>query len=190
MSNLANYLVQHSKKYLIFDFDETLFTLEMPWEEYQREMKFRLHQFDPDFSEFEDVHDWENAITKKYGAKVAAIRWNYSAEFEGKYSKNEVQEQYDLTDFIREQGKKYQLFVWTSNMRSTAEPVLEKAGLLSFFSQLVTKGDVLLMKPDPEGFYKIFDPATQKKSKFLMIGNGDHDRDAASAAGIDFWLRP
>lgn len=75
-------------------------------------------------------------------------------------------------------------------MRETVTPILQKSGLLPYFRQLVTKGDVLLMKPNPEGFEKILESQEHKKADFLMVGNSKNDQKAAEASGIDYWMRP
>lgn len=189
MALLADYLHSHPKKHLIFDFDETLFTLHLPWHRYYAELARRLHELDLDFPQEKSVTKLENGMTKKWGEKAAKIRWEYSRRFE-KDNLRGVSELSDLTNFIRDNHNRYSFFLWTSNMRSTVEPILQKNGLLSYFSKLVTKGDVLLMKPDPEGFGLLFDSKVHKKTDFLMIGNSKNDQRAAQAAGIDYWMRP
>lgn len=189
MVSLHSYLQLNSKKNIIFDFDETLFTLHLPWHLYYAELARQLYELDPDFPKERSVNKLENGITKMWGRKAAEIRWRYSRQFEHDNLRG-VTELHDLTGFIRENHKVYDFFLWTSNMRETVEPILQKNGLLPYFRQLVTKGDVLLMKPYPEGFDLIFDPTLQKKEDFLMIGNSPNDKKAAEAASIDFWMRP
>lgn len=189
MNTLEAVLQKHPKKYLIFDFDETLFTLHLNWERYFSEMSNRLYALDPTYSQERSSTKLENGITQKLGRVAAEVRWEYSRQFE-KDNLRGVSELHDLTDFIRTNHTKYQFYLWTSNMRETVEPILQKSGLLPYFTTLITKGDVLLMKPDPEGFQLVFNPLTHKKSEWLMIGNSKNDKKAAEAAKIDFWLRP
>lgn len=189
MTILEQFLAKNSAKYIIFDFDETLFTLDLPWEKYYAEMARRLYELDPEYPKESSINKLENGMTKKWGVQAAKIRWEYSKQFETDNLRG-VTEMRDLTDFIRKHHTQYQFFLWTSNMRETVEPVLQKNGLLPYFKQLVTKGDVLLMKPSPEGFTKLFDPKIQKKSDFLMIGNSNNDKEAAQAAEINYWMRP
>jgi HAD superfamily hydrolase (TIGR01549 family) len=188
MKNLKAYLSENPKKYVIFDFDETLFTLDLPWEKYYPVISEKLHKLDPTYPAESDNTALENGVTQKIGKRAAEVRWRYSKQFE-KDNLRGVTELSDLTNFIRDNHAKYIFYLWTSNMRETVQPILQKNGLLRYFKQLVTKGDVLLMKPNPEGFTVIFDPQTQTKNEFLMVGDSEHDQQAAKAAGIDWWMR-
>ena len=188
MSNLETYLQANPKKYLIFDFDETLFTLQLPWGRYHAELRKKLRELDPTYRQEDDTTELENNITQKLGQKAAEVRWNYSKQFE-KDNFRGMTELTDLTDFIRQHHSEYVFFLWTSNMRETVQPILQKSGLLPYFKQLVTKGDVSLMKPNPEGFKLLFDSKKQKKDEFLLIGDSKHDKKAAEAIGIDCWMR-
>ncbi|MDQ5950991.1 MAG: phosphoglycolate phosphatase [Patescibacteria group bacterium] len=189
MTDIEQLLAKNPKKYIIFDFDETLFTLHLPWHKYYAELARRLYEFDPDFPQTKSVNKLENDMTEKWGRKVAEIRWEYSLQFE-KDNLRGVTELTDLTNFIRNNHSQYQFYLWTSNMRETVTPILQKSGLLPYFRQLVTKGDVLLMKPNPEGFEKILESQEHKKADFLMVGNSKNDQKAAEASGIDYWMRP
>ncbi len=187
VENLYQYLEVHPKKCLIFDFDETIFTLELPWDTYFAEMRKRLYSLDPGLATIQSMAECENEATRRFGEQARQMRYEYSAFFESAYLAVVIQHK-DLTDVIRKERQKYSYFLWSSNMRSTIEPELEKAGLLSHFERLVCKDDVSLIKPEPEGFSLIFDGTQHQPSEYLMIGNSHHDRAAAEAAGIDFFL--
>lgn len=189
MGALENILARKPKKYLIFDFDETLFVLNMPWRKYKREIRKKLEALESDSPRIDGLSNLENQMTIKWGLTAAKIRWEYSSYFEETYFRG-ARELTDLTDFIRTHHDEYTFYLWTSNMRATVEMVLQKSDLLQYFTQLVTKEDVMLMKPFAEGFEKLYDPKTQKKYEFLMIGNSRDDKQAAAAAGIDYWMRP
>lgn len=189
MSSLEIFLQSHPKKRLIFDFDETLFTLDLPWHLYNAELARQLYELDPAYPKEKSINKLENGITRKWGTQAAEIRWQYSRQFEHDNLRGVI-ELSDLTNFIRDNHAEYDYYLWTSNMRETVQPILQKNGLLPYFTRLVTKGDVLLMKPEPEGFELIFEPRTQVRTDYLMIGNSKNDQKAAAAAGIDFWMRP
>ena len=189
MQTLEQLLAEKPKKYLIFDFDETIFTLDLPWHVYYEEMARRLRELDPSLPESKSINTFENHAVKKLGESAVQVRHQYSTEFESNHL-NGVEELTDLTAFIRLHQADYIFYIWSSNMRTTIEPILEKNKMLSIFKQLVTKGDVSLTKPYPDGFKLIFDPASQDKSEWLMIGNSLNDKGAAEEAGIDYWMRP
>jgi HAD superfamily hydrolase (TIGR01549 family) len=190
---LKSYLTTHPKKYLLFDFDQTIFTLILPWEIYIKELTQQLLELDPSLKELHTTHnlnDLENEAVRRHGQKAVQLRHSYSREFEKKYLQG-VEEHHEMTKFINEFGGagdvEYKFYLWTSNMRETVEPVLKEHNLLRYFEKLVTKSDVQLTKPEPEGFYKIFDPSHHKKEEFLMIGDSINDKNAAKNAGIDFF---
>ena len=190
---LKSYLATHPKKYLLFDFDQTIFTLILPWEIYIKALTQQLLELDPSLKELHTTHnlnDLENEAVRRHGQRALQIRHRYSREFEKKYLQG-VEEHHEITEFINEFGSAadagYTFYLWTSNMRETVEPVLEEHNLRRYFKQLVTKSEVQLTKPEPEGFYKIFDPSYHKKEEFLMIGDSINDKNAAKNAGIDFY---
>jgi phosphoglycolate phosphatase-like HAD superfamily hydrolase len=187
MHSLPDYLASHPKKHLIFDFDETLFTLDLPWGTYREVMKRRLWELDPTLPDDPSITAFENTAVRELGEAAARVRWGYSLEFEREYLQG-VLEHHELTDFLRYHADTYHYYLWTSNMRATVEPILAEAGLLKLFTSLITKGSVMLTKPEPEGFEKIFKPDQHQREEFLMIGNSSLDRAAAVAAGIDFFL--
>lgn len=50
----------------------------------------------------------------------------------------------------------------------------------------VTHHAVNLLKPYPDGFFKIFQISTHERKDFLMVGNSHTDEGAAQSVGIDF----
>lgn len=189
MQSLEEVLKISPKKYLIFDFDETIFYLDLPWHIYYEEMANRLRALDPSLPESKGINSLENLAVKKLGDPAIKVRKEYSLEFESQNLKG-VEELTDLTPFIRENADKYEFYLWTSNMRETVVPVLKEYGMDVIFKKLVTKGDVRFTKPYPDGFDLMFDPKTQDKKDWLMIGNSFNDKGAAEQAGIEYWMRP
>jgi len=92
-----------------------------------------------------------------------------------------------LVDFIKENRDNYVFHIWTSNNRKTLEPVMKDLPVADVFSKIVTKEEVNLLKPSPDGFKVIFDPKKDQLDDFLMIGDSDQDEGAAKNAGIDFF---
>lgn len=187
--SLSEYLELHPKKHLIFDFDETIFTLLLPWDIYIKQLTEKLLDLDPSLKQYSHgkiLNMVENEAVRRWGEQAVQARREYSQYFEHTYYGG-VDENYPITHFIEEHYTKYDCYIWTSNMRETVVPILEKRGMLQCFKKIVTKSEVALTKPEPEGFYLIFDPQTQKKENFLMIGDSNNDRGAAANSGIDFY---
>lgn len=175
-------------KHLIFDFDGTLFSLKLPWQEHFKEpLLKKLYELDPTLEDFKCKRTGEkiNESVRRHGEIAWKLDRELLKEFESKYLQG-VTEIKVWTDYLRKFHDKHKLYLWTSNSQSTVEPILEEAGLLDYFEQIVAAGSVKLIKPEPDGFYLIFKPGSQKKTDYAMIGDSKADRGAAEAAGITF----
>ena len=64
--------------------------------------------------------------------------------------------------------------------------MLKKYNLLPQFKKIVTRNDVAMVKPHPEGFALIKDNNIPL-NKYLFIGDSKADKQAAQAVGIDFY---
>ena len=79
--------------------------------------------------------------------------------------------------------------IFTGRQRSGVLPVLKDFGIDKFFSQVVTRDDVALGKPDPEGLNKIIGPLLangMSASDILFVGDNKADYACAENAGVDF----
>ncbi|HYX49959.1 MAG TPA: HAD family hydrolase [Ktedonobacteraceae bacterium] len=77
------------------------------------------------------------------------------------------------------------LYIWTSNHLETIYHILQELNLNNAFKRIIARGNVMFIKPHPEGFYLLFDEVTPK-SAYLFIGDSNKDEEAAKSAGIDF----
>lgn len=182
------YLKQNNKKHIVFDFDETLFTLHLPWVDYKKEMVKKLTQLDPSLY-LKDENDLltplMNIALQKYGQKAKQIINNYSEFFESEHLQNVSMNQ-EILGFIRGNYMNYNFYIWSSNTSKTIHTILENNGLISFFKKVITQNEVSMLKPFPDGFNQIFDEKTQKKVEFVLIGDSTFDKNAAKNAGIEF----
>jgi HAD superfamily hydrolase (TIGR01549 family) len=127
----------------------------------------------------------QNQFVKKYGAEMAVFFSHHAAHFEAantSFAKNP-----ELLEDLRLFKNTHKKFIWSSNSQKTVERVLSELNLTDYFDKIVAREDVQLIKADPEGFTKLYDPSVPKE-QYLMIGDSSHDRGAAEAAGIDFYL--
>jgi len=183
---LDNYLTKNPKKYLIFDFDETIARIEMDWSQYLNQMAKVYEKFDPSrqhhvFASYEGSND----LIRKYGVEVLPLVKSASQEYEKNFNHG-LTPYPELIEFIKN-AQGYEMFVYSSNARATVTKGLEELGIINYFRQIVSRDEVTYIKPDPDGFSLIYDPATSKKD-YLMIGNSHADKDMAAAVGIDFYL--
>lgn len=188
MSDLIKYLQQHPKKLLIFDFDETLFTLDLPWHIYHQRMGEEMRAFDSGVKEQQTLNDFENLVVQTIGQQAVEKRRAVSLWFEKNYLKGYEEHRY-LTNFIRKNYQHYEgMYLWSSNSRETIETILNDTDLTQLFSKIVTKDDVFQTKPNPEGFESFIYSKDKRRSDYLFVGNSANDRAAADSAGIDFFL--
>ena len=194
---LETFLAEKKKKYLIFDFDSTLFTLELPWGEYVEHVYDLLKAYNADFFASHAVsnetnYQLINKFTREFGSEPRDMTISYAQEFEtGRLSG--VTEKSSQTEFVRKNKEKYHFFIWSSNCVQTFQPVLEENGLLGHFEKLVGRDTVTYCKPDPDGFAQIKQyvaktiDANCQLSEFALIGDSNSDEGAAYHAAIDFY---
>ena len=90
------------------------------------------------------------------------------------------------------QGLQLQSAILTNNSRRSVDKYLthDKFNFLRNMGPIITRNDVLAMKPDPAGLNKIIEifDLQNKKSAVLYVGDSFIDADAAYNAGIRFVL--
>ena len=194
---LETFLAEHPKKYLIFDFDETLFTLQLPWGEYLDHVYDVLKEYNADFFASQAIsnetnYQLINKFTREFGSEPRDTTVAYAKEFEtGRLTG--VTEKKTQTSFVRENKEQYHFFIWSSNCVDTFQPILEKNGLTDHFEKLIGRDTVTYCKPDPDGFTQIKQYVAEhigancQLSEFAMIGDSNSDEGAAYHAAIDFY---
>ncbi len=196
MHPLSDYLAKHKKKYLIFDFDETLFYLKLPWQIFIEKHHDYFAEIDRNLLEQlgKDHHvlGMTNIFVSRYGKDALKECLEWAEQFERDYLEKVVENK-ELTHFVKTASKDYRCFVWSSNFTSTITPVLENNNMHKDFELIVGRDKVRYMKPEPDGFalikkhFKSQGIPTNAKD-FLMIGNSlSSDKGAADNAAIDFF---
>ena len=187
--DLETYLKEVNKTHLIFDFDETLVKLMLPWDHWEDEIKVKLLELDPSiYSDYKKskitLSDLINQYTLKFGKLAKKLLTENALHFETSNLK-EVIPNGKLLEFIKN-SEGYTMFLWSSNTRPIIEKVLEQHQIRNKFEKLITNTDVEFIKPYAEGFYKIYNP-TISKGHYLLVGDSDLDKKAARDADIDFF---
>ena len=171
-------------KIIIFDFDRTIGTLVVEWDDWRQDIKKLIQVFDPDTNiELLDIrHTKQNDLIQKYGTEF-------------REQLNQINQQFELTrvtdftinkpvlDFIKSTDK--ELYCWSSNSRKTLEKYLGEMGIISRFEKIVSRDETYLMKPDNEGFGFIYDPEVSKE-EYLFVGDSEADKVVAEKSGITF----
>jgi HAD superfamily hydrolase (TIGR01549 family) len=185
-----DYIQIHNKTHLIFDFDATLVLLLLPWHKWHEGLRKEFTALDAEiFNEFlqqtSSLSAMQNMFVDRVGDKALPVILRHNEYFENEFL--EGSEPYtELIDLVKRLGPKYKKYVWSSNSRRVVERVLAEFNLSAYFDGLVTRNEVKFIKPDPEGFTLI----RQKDvplARYVLVGDSSHDRNAAAAAGIDFY---
>lgn len=78
----------------------------------------------------------------------------------------------------------------TNSIRRTAYLMLQKSGLYDFLSFLITNEDVIVAKPDPEGYLYALEKLSEhgiRPCDVLIVEDSDHGIAAATASGANVW---
>lgn len=185
--SLTSFLSLHPKKHLIFDFDATIAKLDVDWGKMLQEIYDRLSEIDPKtmiaYTPRSMSYPFWNTLIKKDGLSMKKLIESHFIKAEG-IGLKEVIPNPPLIDFIKNHGE-YMYYIWSNNLRTTIDPILEKEGIKDTFKWVVSPSDNLFYKPDTSSIEKRI---TGDKKDWLMIGDGENDKLAATAVSIDFFL--
>ncbi len=168
---------------IIFDFDETICTLQIDWGAWSVEMDRFIRQFEPEFHGSLS-HTAINQLTRTYGPEFrrALIEKNTDLEHAHYHGYTRVDQGLALLKAV---AGECNVHLWTSNNRQTVTPVMQKEGIDKLFTTTVCYNDVLYIKPDPDGF-RLINTTNLPVSQFLFIGDSASDRGVCEALGIEF----
>ena len=175
-----------NKTKLIFDFDETLFYLNIDWENWDKGIRMIAQKFSIDSEIIKDTiycDELSNIIVENFGVVAKKELDNFSCDYE-KNNLSNIKINKPLIEFLKE--RKQKLFLWSSNCFKTIQPILVEHDLYSRFDKIITRNDVDFIKPSTNGFDFIFE--NDGKENYLMVGNNPRtDGVAAKNAGIDYF---
>lgn len=188
-TSLHDYIESSGKTHLIFDFDETIVKLQLPWEKEFDAIRENLIALDTTIYENYRKHklnnsEMINAYGLKYGNKARTIIIDAQTEFE-KQSRHAYVKNDEIINFIVK-FPEYTKLMWSSNSKPTVLAILQDLGIKDSFKKIINSEDVAFLKPYTDGFEKLYDPLVPK-NKYVFIGDSKHDKQAAQNAGIDFY---
>lgn len=184
---LASYLQKNPKKYLLFDFDETLFHLLLPWKIFKTKLRLELRRLDPTLNfQTKEIFVLMNQAMAKHGKAAKKIIYSWGERFENDYLEGAPPNS-KLISFIKSFKDKYSFYIWSSNMKKTIISMLRRNHLENLFQKIISREMVDLIKPYPDGFFQIFNPKIHKRADFLMFGDSYNDEKAAERVGIDYF---
>jgi putative hydrolase of the HAD superfamily len=188
--DLLDYIQKNNKTHIIFDFDATLFLLILPWANWYEGLKAELRKYDTRiWDEYESKMisqaEMQNKYMQNHGEAVRSFMNEHSRAFESEQLVRH-EPNTDLLEVLKQLQDK-ELFIWSSNTFDTIQRVLSETNMLHYFENIITRDKVQFIKPQPDGFLLIRKPDIST-DRYLMVGDSSHDRGAAEAAGIDFYL--
>lgn len=189
MNQFEKYLEASKKTRLIFDFDQTLFKIIINWDSYfesiERELVIKDKKIYNNYlNESISWCDMQNFYVKKYGPEMKKLICDNNIKSENSHSVKVVPNNF-LMNFIKNSNN-FHLYIWSSNTKKLIKSILDKYQILDKFTKIICRDDVDYLKPNPEGFSKIYLPEVDLK-KYLLIGDSLNDYGAASNCGIDFY---
>src|SRR3989344_7011500 len=187
---LPDYLKTSEKTHLIFDFDETLIKLILPWEKAIEKIRKELASLDETIcKDYEQGKIPFSLLQNKYvslfGKKALDLLIKNEIEFEKNCLEGVIVNK-ELIDFVKNLSGR-ELLIWSSNTKPTINKFLRERKVFEKFKKIVSREDVKLLKPEIDGFNLLYDSKVSKKN-YLFIGDSKFDRVAAKSAGIDFYF--
>lgn len=190
MKKLEDYLEKNKKSHIIFDFDETILEVLIPWHEWLAELKKISGEYDKDAWVEYDKGGMsssipQNRLFSKFGSEVRDKINAYTENFEMTRLEG-VRKNNELIEFIKENSDNYIFSIWSANSRKVINKALEDAGMDTCIKLIVGRDDVNYLKPDPDGF-RLIDDGKTSIDQYLFVGDSSNDGGAAKALGMDFF---
>lgn len=137
------------------------------------------------------VDFWRRTLSRAAGAEVTptvAARF-ISARREGESPSHLFSDARRCLDVLQRQGRDLGV-ISNSTSEARVRAILDRVGILPYFSRVVSSGTEGVSKPNPEIFRRALDRMRVRASEAFFVGNLAHtDADAARAAGLhSVWL--
>ena len=173
------------KSHIIFDFDKTIAQIEIDWSNWYAGVAAIYREFDSEnqAGSGPNPHEHYNLMVDRHGETLANAVIAFNESYEQEHVTGFTPHQ-ELVDLILSLDTHKQ-YVYSSNSKSTVTKGIQTLGIAHKFMQVVTRNDVIHLKPHPEGFNRIKGLDSQK-SQALMVGDSSSDKKAAQAYGIDY----
>lgn len=173
------------KTNIVFDFDKTIAQMEIDWSGWHDGVSKIYDQYEKDhgYVKGKDPHRYYNSLALKHGDKLIKEIQKFVSDYEQDNIKGFTPFP-DLVELIK-CNKHNVLHIYSSNARRTVENGLRELGILDSFTQIITRDDVNLIKPNPEGFFLLKD-FSETKDDYLMVGDSNGDEEVARSTGVEF----
>lgn len=185
ISQLHEYVQTHHKTHLVFDFDKTIAQIDVDWTNWHTGVAAIYASYDPKHV-FHPGREllFLNDYVMRFGQEVSDEVGAFIQQYEMKHTRGFIPND-ELITFIKA-NIHLNLSIYSSNSIDSLRAALAGFELENCFTTLVSKEDVVYIKPHPEGFNLIYDPKVPK-SNYLMIGDSASDAGVARNFGVDFY---
>jgi pyrophosphatase PpaX len=174
-------------KYIVFDFDGTLVDTNYLIEETIRTTAKEVLNQEIDQTMIASV--WGKVLDEQM-ASLDPERIEELSDFYRNYYNTHKDQHTNLFDGIIEMldelhGLGCQMGIVTNKGTSGLHHGLDKFNMKDYFKIALSKTDVVMKKPNPEGLYKVMEFFDSKKEDVLFIGDSIHDIECGKNAGVD-----
>ncbi len=173
-------------KYLVFDFDGTLIDSNYLIDRTIRATAETILNTTIDQSVVDDV--WGKVLTEQM-ATLDPNRVEELCNFYSKFYREHREEHTTIFEGIIEMldtlHKTCQMGIVTNKGTGGLEHGLDKFNMKNYFEIALSKSDVVMKKPHPEGLHKVMEHFGAKKEEVLFIGDSIHDIECGKNAGVD-----
>ncbi|MEA2701351.1 MAG: hypothetical protein QOE22_60 [Candidatus Parcubacteria bacterium] len=169
---------------VIFDFDLTIGRLVTDWAEWRKAVWELVKTFDSSstYGLEQITHASQNDLILKYGPVFKKDLDEVNEKLESSSIDSFVPND-KVVAFIQSTDKN--LYLWPSNSHPTVSKYLKPLGIEKKFQAIVTREQVSLLKPDPEGFSLIHN-SINALHDYVLVGDSQSDATAALNAGMRF----
>jgi len=189
MKVLEEVLKKQKKTHIVFDFDETILELLLPWDIWFSKIQTILDRYDKTIlQDYKDkkilISEAQNKAFRLGGDSARKEINKYTEEFESTKLQG-VRLNNELIEFIKQNSERYSFSIWSSNSRAVIDKVLAEQSMVDYFKTIVSRDSSEFLKPDPSGFKNLHDGKTPM-SNYLFVGDSSNDERAAKALGMDY----
>lgn len=174
-------------KYIVFDFDGTLIDTNYLIEKTIRKTAETLLNKELEQSTIDQI--WGKVLTEQM-AELDESRVDELSHFYSTYYREHRDEHtsifdgiIDMLETLHDSG--FKMGIVTNKGTSGLEHGLEKFQIKDYFPIALSKTDVVMKKPHPEGLYKVMEYFDAKPEEVLFVGDSIHDIECGKNAGVD-----
>ncbi|MCK5119607.1 MAG: HAD-IA family hydrolase [Candidatus Latescibacteria bacterium] len=167
-------------KLVVCDFGETLFTWNVDWDGWRRDMRRWCEQLG-----FEGVQTLrflrEHVEPEMFGKILCTWRDYEQDDVESALANRSL---LGVLKLLKRSDPTKRLAIFSANLQGTIALMFERFDISDLFDLIVSTEDVLRGKPDPEGLIQILSAWDAAPEDAILIGNSWKDLEAGRTAGV------